>query len=66
MHFYILKMTDILQILIVGVVFFLMLGFGSTVRPADLMEIKKNPKPPITGFVSQARVMVWAPTPTNK
>jgi len=44
-------MADTLQILMIGVVFFLMLGLGSTVRLSDLADIKKNPKAPLIGFI---------------
>ncbi|GMI45092.1 hypothetical protein TrCOL_g10288 [Triparma columacea] len=50
-------MADTLQILMIGVVFFLMLGLGSTVRISDLTAIKSNPKGPIIGFISQFLLM---------
>jgi bile acid transporter len=46
-------MVDILQITMVGVVFFLMLGLGATVTVGDIVGLKKNPKPPLIGFISQ-------------
>ena len=41
----------------VGVVFTLMLGLGSTVRVSDLLAIKKNPKAPLIGFICQFVLM---------
>ena len=50
-------MVDVLQVLMVGVVFTLMLGLGSTVRVSDLLAIKKNPKAPLIGFICQFVLM---------
>ena len=46
-----------LQILLVAVVFFLMLGLGSTVTPTSLKSILTNPKAPLVRFLSQFGIM---------
>jgi predicted Na+-dependent transporter len=46
-------MADALQLLMVGVVFCLMLGLGSTVKPSDVTGLRHNPKPAAIGFISQ-------------
>lgn len=56
-------MADVLQIFMILLVFCLMLGLGSTVRPQNIKDVIKNPKAPAIGFVSQFILMpftAWA------